>query len=183
MRRKEIMHEIITEDGIRMKNKKESIQAIIDYHFTTEEATPNILVKTTTQNFKKITYREIKASLNNLSNNKAPGPDGINKEIIDLLFRNCPKTFIELFNARLKNGHFLTNWKYAEIVLFSKPNKDLNINSYRPTSLLSAWGKLIKYSQEGSITTLRLQIIITNCNTDSERIGQHYRLWKVSKNS
>jgi hypothetical protein len=49
----------------------------------------------------------------------------------------------QLFNAILRTGFFLPQWKIAQIIMIPKPNKDLSdIESYRPMTLLPIISKL-----------------------------------------
>jgi len=45
--------------------------------------------------------------------------------------------FTQLFNAILKAGYFLLQWKVVQIIMISKLNKDpIDVKSYRLISLL-----------------------------------------------
>lgn len=51
----------------------------------------------------------------------------------------------QLFNAILRIGFFPPQWKVAQIIMISKPNKDLfDVKSYRPISLLPIVSKLFE---------------------------------------
>lgn len=77
---------------------------------------------------------------NNMSSRRAPGVDGSPMEI----FKQSPEYFIDIFNFCFCNGHFPACWKIAKKFLCPKFSKDLSlVDSYRPISLLPAWGKLL----------------------------------------
>ncbi|KAJ4429049.1 hypothetical protein ANN_26045 [Periplaneta americana] len=70
------------------------------------------------------------------TNNKAAGPDNIH----NVLIRNYPDTAVEflkaIYNANFCLGALPPRWKYAHVLLFPKPGKDLtNATNYRPIRL------------------------------------------------
>ncbi|GIX89956.1 RNA-directed DNA polymerase from mobile element jockey [Caerostris extrusa] len=92
-----------------------------------------------------ITEEEINYVIQVLPKNKAPGPDGLDGNIINLLHKAQPRILISLFNKCLELHCFPTQLKYAEVVLFNKKFKDpSDPNSYRPISLLPTIGKVFE---------------------------------------
>ena len=93
---------------------------------------------------KPIKLLETEAFLKKIKS-KAVGPTNISTEII----KNTPqKTGIHitrLYNASLSTGHYPKTLKKANIILLTKPNKDLtDPSSYRPISLLDIQAKIFE---------------------------------------
>ncbi|GIX96244.1 uncharacterized protein CEXT_209651 [Caerostris extrusa] len=73
---------------------------------------------------------------------KAPGPDGLDDRILNLFYKLDPTKMLQLYNKCIMMGSFPTSFKYGEVILFNKPNKDPTIpSSYRPITLLPILGK------------------------------------------
>ena len=89
------------------------------------------------------TCDEIKNTIKNLANNKAPGPDGISNLTLKYLPDNAIKFYQTIVNQVLETGLFPTNWKIAKIIMIAKPGKSRSDpENYRPISLLPTLGKL-----------------------------------------
>lgn len=75
---------------------------------------------------------------------KAPGPSGINKNIL----QNCPDNILQnlahIYSAALTTGHFPTPFKLAVLVPIPKPGKKVAIANHRPISLLEVPGKMLE---------------------------------------
>jgi hypothetical protein len=90
-----------------------------------------------------ITLTELETDINSLKDS-APGEDQIHK----CMFRNTPQEFLEImlfyFNAIWKTGNYPNEWKMATVIPILKPKKDRKINTYRPITLTSCYGKLFE---------------------------------------
>lgn len=103
-----------------------------------------------------IEIEEIKASIKNLKNGKAPGPDGFTgryyKEMEPVLLIPLQ----EVMNNILKERELPETWKEALITLIPKQDSDLQqIKNYRPISLLN-----IDYKIFAGILAKRLKDIL-----------------------
>ena len=91
------------------------------------------------------TPAEVSNIIKNLKNNKSPGHDKITNKIIKNL---PPKSIIWLtyiYNALLRLSYFPPTWKHSIIITILKPGKPSNCpTSYRPISLLPAFGKMFE---------------------------------------
>jgi len=109
---------------------------------------------------KHTTPAEVSNIIKNLKNNKSPGHDQISNKIIKNL---PPKSIIWLtyiFNALLRLSYFPPTWKNSIIITILKPGKPSNNpSSYRPISLLPAFGKMFE-----KIILKRLMPIVQNEN-------------------
>lgn len=73
---------------------------------------------------------------------KSPGYDKIDA---DALPANCIEFLMVLMNQCLRLGHFLSQWKCAEVILIQKPGKpEVKLGSYRPISLLAILSKILE---------------------------------------
>ena len=66
-----------------------------------------------------------------------------------MMIKSLPKKgmifLTTLFNSILRLNYFPSQWKYAEIIMILKPNKQENVlTSYRPISLLSIFSKIFE---------------------------------------
>jgi hypothetical protein len=90
------------------------------------------------------TPTEVKAELTRLNTRKAPGYGLIS----GLVLKQPRKTIVLLtvvFNRMLTLSYFPILWKYAEIIMISKPGKPpYEPTSYRPISLLPITSKLFE---------------------------------------
>ena len=90
-----------------------------------------------------VTRVEFKAAIAQLSLGKACGKDGISNEMIVNLSRLNLDRLRNLVNASIQKGKVPASWKFGILVPIPKPGKDSNkIESFRPISLLSCFGKL-----------------------------------------
>ena len=94
--------------------------------------------------FYKITPGEVTLALAATSNKSAPGPSGINYELVKWAFEAHPTLILEILNATLRQGHH--PWTTAKVVIIPKPKKDdySAAKAYRPVSLLECYGKVLE---------------------------------------
>ena len=93
----------------------------------------------------EVSVFELKDLIKKIRGRGAPGPDGISNKLIKIL----PDQFIYflkiLFDASISLSHIPLEWKNANVVMISKPQKNKqDINSYRPISLLNTLSKLLE---------------------------------------
>jgi len=86
---------------------------------------------------------DVKAAARGLPNGKAPGPDGIPNEVLEVAVGLFTQFFAALFNSCMRNAYYPPEWNY--LVLLRKPDKALdNPSAYRPLCLLDSVGKLFE---------------------------------------
>lgn len=88
---------------------------------------------------------ELLAAASRLKSGKAPGPDGLTTEMVQLAILTDPFACLAAMNNCLANGRFPNNWKKAELRLLPKPRKPGQLQvKYRPICLLSVFGKVFE---------------------------------------
>ena len=92
-----------------------------------------------------VSVEELKNIIKDIQPKKSPGYDGITPEMIINLPHVALALLTQIFNAMLVIGYFPDFWKISEIILISKPGKDLTVpSSYRPISLLPCLSKVFE---------------------------------------
>ncbi|GBN17961.1 Putative protein in type-1 retrotransposable element R1DM [Araneus ventricosus] len=130
-------------DGSFTTSFGQSLQAILFHHFPILDSIQTC-VNSGNNTFPKITYEELKFVLNEISPNKAPGPDGLTHGVIKQMINTDPEWFLQIFNNCLLKGIFPKCWKRTRVALIPKEGKDLSLpSSYRPICLLPTWGKIL----------------------------------------
>jgi hypothetical protein len=94
----------------------------------------------------EFTKKEILAVLEKFDPSKAPGEDGLNKEILLKIFKRFPTFFKEIYNECLRKGCFPKQWKRSIITPILKPGKEgsADVTKYHPISLLNVSGKVLE---------------------------------------
>ena len=95
-------------------------------------------------NFSCISPTEVCIASRKLKCNKAPGPDGIPAEVVQLMARLRPDTLAKVFNAIIKEKKYPKSWKTAQLALIEKPRKKHEEQSYRPLCMIDATSKLFE---------------------------------------
>ncbi|GBM38199.1 Transposon Tf2-11 polyprotein [Araneus ventricosus] len=94
----------------------QSLQAILSHHFPILDS-----IQTCTNfgnnTFQKITFLELKFVLNEISPNKAPGPDGLKHGVIKQMINTDSEWFLQIFNNCLLKGIFPKCWKSTRLPL------------------------------------------------------------------
>ena len=90
----------------------------------------------------KITKSDIDQALKNSKNGKAPGIDGVNKDLVYAFHLQFPQFLPKLFSAILEQGVFPEQWSTALIVLIHKKGNKNELSNYRGISLLCILSKL-----------------------------------------
>ncbi|XP_070064793.1 RNA-directed DNA polymerase from mobile element jockey [Drosophila virilis] len=93
-----------------------------------------------------ITFQEVEQEMKRLKSSKAPGEDRLDNQTIKLLPYKAVLFLVAIFNAALRLGYFPVAWKKAHIIMLHKSGKPPNqLGSYRPISLLPAFGKILEW--------------------------------------
>jgi len=73
-----------------------------------------------------------------MGNKKAPGEDGITREIFKSLVGILPRYIIAIYNGCLRRVTFPSRWKKTMILSLTKPGNDGSddVSKFRPISLL-----------------------------------------------
>ena len=94
----------------------------------------------------KISFSELQVEtiLTKLSPNKAAGPDGMSSSILKSLSNSLSKSISLLFQTCLNKCEFPSAWKIADITAIHKGNSLLEVENYRPVSLLDTMSKVLE---------------------------------------
>jgi hypothetical protein len=94
---------------------------------------------------KSFSKNEVRQTIKNLKDRKAPGYDCVTAEISKKVPDEGIACFTHLFNAALSRCIVPAQWKVAEIKMILKPGKSGDdVKSYRPISLLSIVSKVFE---------------------------------------
>jgi len=93
-----------------------------------------------------ISEEEVDSAIRRVRNNKAPGLDGLNPEIIKRLWRIDKEIILILFNNYLRKSSFPELWRQAKLrqILKDIQKEPAQIKSYRPIALFPVLGKLFE---------------------------------------
>ena len=94
--------------------------------------------------FSPITVKEIEEEIDKLKVNKSSGPFSIPTSILKLIKHLIAKPLQTIFNSSLSNGIVPNSFKIASVIPIFKKGSRLNVNNYRPISLLSTFNKMIE---------------------------------------
>lgn len=90
--------------------------------------------------------QELRDAASRLRVKRAPGPDGIQAEIVKLVVEEATSDVLAVINASAGKGEFPTRWKEAKLVLIPKTKQDSEgIRKFRPICLLDIMGKLFEH--------------------------------------
>ncbi len=112
----------------------------------------------------EVSQEDIMKQLEDLNENKAPGPDGVSNWIL----KECRSQLVEkihsLVRISLRQGRVPRDWKRANIVPIYKGGNRENPLNYRPVSLISVVGKICeKIIKNAWMTYLEGNGILTDC--------------------
>jgi len=95
---------------------------------------------------KDFTQDEVRQVVEGFKPRKAPGPDGITKEIQQLVYKGLPKTMTVIYNECLRTGCFPAYWKTASILPITKPGREdsTDPSKFRRISLINTAGKVLE---------------------------------------
>jgi hypothetical protein len=86
---------------------------------------------------------ELKRIIKKMSNNKAPGPDGIPNKLIKIIYEQDPDYMVNLYNVILKKATIPNTWKKSRMIFFAKPNRKAREPSdFRPICLINGFMKI-----------------------------------------
>jgi len=93
-----------------------------------------------------ISEDKVDSAIKKMRNNKAPGLDGFNPEIIKQIWKLDREVVLILFNDCLRQSAFPEPWKQAKLrpILKDIQKDPIKVNSYRPIALLSVLAKLFE---------------------------------------
>jgi hypothetical protein len=77
---------------------------------------------------------------------KAPGEDGIPREVFKSLVEIFPRYMTAIYNGCLSKGTFPQRWKKALVIPITKPGQaeSEEASKFRPISLLNTEGKVLE---------------------------------------
>jgi hypothetical protein len=87
---------------------------------------------------------ELNNIINNLNNNKAPGPDNVTNRLIKILYTNDREYFVRLFNLIIKKAKIPTSWRTGKLIFLNKKNRVKVPKDLRPITLISGWCKIVE---------------------------------------
>ena len=106
-------------------------------------------------NVPKIITSEVKKAIETQSVDKAPGPDGINNEILKQSKEVCIPALKKMFNDIINTEIIPHQWLESNIILLYKKGDKYDIGNYRPISLMSnlykIFSKIILKRIEGTL--------------------------------
>jgi len=117
----------------------------------------------------KITKEEMLQAILHMKNYTAPGMDKLPPEIYKAIAQNVEYTdiLLNLFNLCLQKKYMTQEWKKAYIWLIHKKGDAMNLENYRPISLLNAQYKIFS-----TIITRRLEAYMsTNKFLSNSQLG------------
>ena len=97
-----------------------------------------------TLNEKSLTENELDEAFKSLKKNKAPGPDGLDVNIIISVYEIIKKPLLGIFNDSLLLGIFPQSMKIAKVTPFYSSGKKNLMTNYRPISVLSCFSKILE---------------------------------------
>lgn len=93
----------------------------------------------------RLTYKELNNVIQELKDNKSPGPDNITAELIKHLPNNAKKHLLAIYNHIWTKNVFPEQWRKVIIIPLLKPNKNKsNPTNYRPIALSNVICKLLE---------------------------------------
>ena len=114
-----------------------------DYHklFRAQKTT-----KVTTEDYNPFTTAEIRDAIHEMNRNKAPGEEGITREILERAYNLLPEATTAMYNRCLRTACFPRTWKPAKLIPIVKPGKEScdDITKCRPISLLNTAAKVLE---------------------------------------
>jgi hypothetical protein len=119
----------------------------VDRNFSeaTENTVRNFLSQSSLPSVRKTNYQEIGWIIPHLKFYKGAGSDGIQNVVLKNLTLSALKFIATVYNASITNNYFPSQWKVAEIIMLSEPDKDHSSPlNYRPISLLNSLVKVFE---------------------------------------
>jgi ribonuclease HI len=127
---------------------------LIRAHFSTEDVYETIETNEGFSANADLGKFELKRAVEAQSISKAPGTDLIDPRIVRLLFKMAPNMMNKMFNSMLRKNYFPRHWKIANVVFFTKKDKDVrDPRSYRPVCLLQTLSKVLERIVNNRLTS------------------------------
>ena len=82
--------------------------------------------------------------MKSLNPKKATGPDFVSPRDLSLVSKSVAHSLFPLFMESLNSDSFSFYWKLSRVNPIFKKGKPIDVNNYRPISLLSVPGKLLE---------------------------------------
>ena len=144
---RKIINEMKNESGDIFTNREEILNICANFYQELYRSQNNNHITSTEISLDRsdvlpLIVEEIKKSLKEMKNNKAPGNDQLTSDIISLGGDEALKQITKIFNQILKHRKIPTEWKEAKIIIIHKKGDRKDIKNYRPISLLSHMYKL-----------------------------------------
>lgn len=155
-RGKQKIIEEVEVNGIMHRKQNEIVDAFKDFYsnlYTAERVqdVPDTyfhglprLEQANTDQGKSISLEEIRKALNQMENNKSPGPDGLSKEFYVKYFDLLAPLLVNLYENIFHRGQLTESMKLSYITLICKNEENPHLcKNYRPISLLNIDYKII----------------------------------------
>ena len=131
-------------DGKIITDRREIVEQCAQFYkdlYSSSLARPSI--STTERKYiPDILAREVQHAMQQMKNNKAPGEDEIEIDIVRLAGEEICTHLAKLFTSCLNQRQVPVAWNNAVITLLHKKGDKMNIGNYRPISLISHISKL-----------------------------------------
>ena len=92
----------------------------------------------------EVTEEEVIDAINGLKSNAAPGYDEITVSLLKITSAHIAAPLVNIFNSSFNSGIFPSRMKIAKITPIHKKGSQLDVNKYRPISLLPSLSKCLE---------------------------------------
>ena len=136
------------------------------------------------ENHKNIAIEELAIIVNKLDTKIACGEDRITNKLINLTYDSTKHFILKLFNSSLYHGYYPKVFKKSQITMLHIPGKTKSeITSYRPLSLTSFLGKILKKFIRSRVKDCCNKIDIINIQQNGFRSKRNtsYNLFKLTQ--
>ena len=94
--------------------------------------------------FKHVSQLDLSTAITKLSSTQSSSIDGITSNMIKTCRHELIEVLLYLFNKSIDDRKFPSLWKHAKVTALSKSGAETDPSNYRPISILSTVGKLLK---------------------------------------
>ena len=109
-----------------------------------------------------VTETEVINSIMKLKPNKSPGYDDITSELLKLTINHTSKVLQHIFNSSFESGIFPSRMKIAKVIPIYKKGSHLDVNNYRPISLLPVLAKCLENIMFNRLTSYTSKFHLLN---------------------
>ena len=102
------------------------------------------LPKNTLFNIPKITERFVQKQLETLNTRKGTGYDNISTTFLKICAPAIVPVLCHLLNQSIETGIYPNQWKIAKVTALFKGGDSMDVNNYRPISVLSVMSKILE---------------------------------------